>query len=399
MIDPCFQLLINAAARLSSVSSSSISASTDASSTEAEVRQLWVVDENGAGAEVDIAHALTTNSAPHQCLTNRYDIYQQLCAAGADKQCLSLSDFDFSSWLGDQHKVNSPSSTAAKPNIALYRVSKERPSSHWVINHLAQILPENGVLILSGKKTEGIKSYVEKTTKQLHFTGRAEKHGDNYLAILHKSKPLDNTSKWLEHKNYNQLRPIGAAFSRELMSKPGVYGWDKIDSGSELLATSFLEIEAEQASADKENNDLGIDLGCGYGYLSIALQTAGYKTIYSTDNNPAALAAAEVNLRSAIGYTGRQNLILGDAGDTIETKAQVVLCNPPFHQGFNVDAALTQKFIRNAARLTARNGYSLFVVNSFIPLEKIAKHSFQHCKLRVNNGKFKVIELRHQPVK
>ena len=83
----------------------------------------------------------------------------------------------------------------------------------------------------------------------------------------------------------------------------------------------------------------------------------------------AALAAAEKNI-TANNIVGR--IQASDAGDQVSDKADVILCNPPFHQGFSVDGDLTTRFLKNTKRLLHKHGFAFFVVNQFIPVEKKA---------------------------
>ena len=71
----------------------------------------------------------------------------------------------------------------------------------------------------------------------------------------------------------------------------------------------------------------------------------------------------------------------------------LILCNPPFHQGFSVDAALTDKFLRQTRRLLSAGGVAVFVVNQFIPLERAAEKYFRRIETAARNQSFKLIRL------
>ena len=67
-----------------------------------------------------------------------------------------------------------------------------------------------------------------------------------------------------------------------MYSKPGIYGWQKIDRGSALLIEQLSDVLASMARAPKRL----ADLGCGYGYLSImAAQQLPDCQWLMTDNN------------------------------------------------------------------------------------------------------------------
>ena len=111
-----------------------------------------------------------------------------------------------------------------------------------------------------------------------------------------------------------------------------------------------------------------------------------------TDNNAAALHVARHNCEL---NNINADVIAADAGDQIQQTFDLILCNPPFHQGFSVDGDLTDKFILSTKRLLARHGTALFVVNQFIPLERKARQHFRQVNILANNGSFKLVTLGH----
>ena len=80
-----------------------------------------------------------------------------------------------------------------------------------------------------------------------------------------------------------------------------------------------------------------------------------------------------------------------DCGGGIDERFDLVLCNPPFHQGFGVERDLSERFVAAARRLTANDGMALFVTNAFIPIERIARAHFRDVNRVVENGRFKLV--------
>lgn len=330
---------------------------------------LIVADENWANVNWQMAQSSAQRSI--QIFSNRYDI--ERCASAANLDSV-FNDFDFS---------------ALEPNsidTVLFRVSKERASSHHIINQAAKLLRPNGQLLLTGEKNDGLKSYVKQACKLFSDKTTAQKHGAYYLAAvtLHEKQqqPLDD-------KNYSQTRSVKGL---SLDSKPGIFGWEKIDRGSAFLIEHLPQFLARHKTAPKTL----LDLGCGYGYLSSQASQHGFTQITATDNNAAALAATAVNFSQ---LTIETQVIASDAGDQISQRFDSILCNPPFHQGFSVDGDMTEKFLSAAKRLVTSAGQALFVVNTFIPLEHKAKDYFRYIEVLANNGSFKLVALSQQEPK
>ena len=80
-------------------------------------------------------------------------------------------------------------------------------------------------------------------------------------------------------------------------------------------------------------------------------------------------------------------------GASLTPGYDVILCNPPFHQGFDVERTLTESFLAASARLLKKRGQALFVVNSFIALEKVAGRYFGEVTAVADNKRFKLVLL------
>ncbi|WP_053980009.1 class I SAM-dependent methyltransferase [Marinagarivorans algicola] len=336
--------------------------------TPAEANTLWFADENSysaLGALTPYMHNLTV-------LTNRFDIYQQAQTLGLKSV---FNDVDF---------------TAACPvatDAVFMRISKEKAVTHHAINQAVNTLSLHGQLHLAGYKNEGIKTYAQKAATLFNHSSKLKKQKDSHICSLSHPKAAAHT-ELLDSSHYTQLRTIGEYAGKQLVSKPGVFGYEKIDDGSQLLLESAQVFLSQHACIHTQARTL--DLGCGYGLLAMTAHQWGLQHITATDNNAAALSAIRAG---AAQNNININVIAADAGKGITDTFDIILCNPPFHQGFEVSGDLTDKFLRNASQLLAKNGCALFVVNSFIAIEKKALSIFKYQKTLCNNKQFKVVLL------
>ena len=331
-----------------------------------EGKCLIVADENWDQAPwMTVAQS---GNASRVLLSNRYEIALAAEQTGVPTQ---FSDFDFSDL------------EAASFDSILFRVSKERAVSHHIINQASVLLKRGGMLMLSGEKTDGVKTYARHACKLFADSCQPQKLGNYYLARLTNYR---DDQKPLDDKNYLALRPIGSPDNLPLQSKPGIFGWNKIDQGSALLLNQLPHFLQSFGEAKQPQSLL--DLGCGYGFLACAAAQQGFTQITATDNNAAALRACKANF-AALEVDG--TVIAGDAGSQIEECFDAIICNPPFHQGFNIDSELTAKFLLASKRLLAPRGRALFVVNNFIALEKKAQDYFPRVREVARSGSFKLI--------
>jgi len=299
----------------------------------------------------------------------------------------AFNDFDFS-------KIEK------KYDFCLYRISKEKLVCHHIFNHVRKILRDEGKLLLIGQKNEGIKSYHKAMTSRLDFSGVLKKNGDHYLAALVKTN-RETTDARLDDKEYTQLRKITGHENFSFLSKPGLYGWNKVDKGSEFLITSLLADPLFQKTKNNKRTRV-LDLGCGYGYLSLRLLQAlkqgilePFNELCATDNNAAAVNACRAYLEKlSATHDILLNVSADDCGKSLPGKFELIVCNPPFHQGFDIRQELSSKFVKSTHQRLHAEGSAYFVVNVFVALEKLARQHFNDVSMLANNGQFKVLRLR-----
>lgn len=327
-------------------------------------RSLWLADENLLSANLSAQDNTLV-------ITNRIDLENHLKRQGWK---VFFSDYDLS--------IVEDSSL----DRVIYRVSKEKPVVHYLINQAFRCLKADGQLFLAGDKSEGIKTYFSKAQK-LFGSGECTKADkDTWLATLNKqniefSNPLDD-------KDYPSLR-ISASDERfEYYSKPGVFGWDKIDKGSAYLIEHLDNFLMTLPEPPKN----ALDLGCGYGYLSLNLQHLDIP-VTATDNNAAAILACERNFNR---YPINGKVVAASCAQGIQEKFDLIICNPPFHAGFSTDGDLTDRFVKAAYDRLNSRGIACFVTNLHIPLERKATRYFHQAEVIAANGNFKLVRLTHK---
>lgn len=327
---------------------------------EKSPKALWIADEQTDIEELVIAFS----SSPKPFLiSNRYEQVRTWKAAqGEGMAC----DYQFSSLTKE-----------LLPDQIFFRLAKEKALVHYIVNESLSLLPIGGILWIAGEVKEGIKSLLEKL-EDFPSLKISQERGKARLVRVEKTTAI--TTPILDDRGYGSWHEL----ERGYVSKPGIFGWSKLDEGTELLWKTL--------PADLSPRSI-LDLGCGYGWLAVEAGKRWPKAeLVATDNNVTALLAAEQNF-VRLGLK-KWAITPSDAGDEIEQKFDLILCNPPFHQGFAWEGDLSLKFLQAAARLLSLDGTAYFVVNSFIPLERKAAPFFPSIKTLENNGRFKVIALR-----
>lgn len=324
-------------------------------------KTLWIADENIFDVALPAHDDITV-------VTNRIDVFNQL-----QKQHwrVFFSDYDFS--VVDAHSIDT----------VVYRISKEKPVVHHIINAAHDCLKDDGKLILAGDKNEGLKTYFTKAKKRFGEGQMQKVIKDTWLAEL--IKYTDGTR--LDDKDYTSLREVCSDERFTYVSKPGVYGWDKIDKGSQFLIENLDSFLMTLPEPPKN----ALDIGCGYGYLTLNLSHLDIP-ITATDNNAAAILACQRNIDR---HPINAKVTANNCAEGITDKFDLVICNPPFHTGFSVDNDLTNRFLKATQQRLQTKGIACFVTNLHIPIEQKAREYFHQAECILANSHFKLVRISH----
>lgn len=168
-----------------------------------------------------------------------------------------------------------------------------------------------------------------------------------------------------------------------LLSRPGLFAWDRIDLGSRLLA--------EHLPTDLAGR--GADLGAGVGYLSVQAlaRCPGIVALDSYEAEARALELARSNLSAEA-----ERLPLGffwhDVTVGVPQRYDFIVSNPPFHQGRADRPDLGRAFIAAAAAALVPGGRLCLVANRHLPYEGILAENFATVRTVVEAHGFKVLE-------
>lgn len=166
-----------------------------------------------------------------------------------------------------------------------------------------------------------------------------------------------------------------------------VFSRDSLDIGTRF----FLQhLPASNSALDV------IDLGCGNGVVGLmAAVNNSAAAVHFIDESFMAVASAQENFHAAFADTRQATFAVGDGlTGFASASADLILCNPPFHQHNTVGDQLAQSMFRESLRVL-RNGGELWVVgNRHLDYHANLKRLFKNCTLVDSNAKFVVLKAR-----
>ena len=248
-----------------------------------------------------------------------------------------------------------------------------------------QSLRSGGHFYLAGANGEGAKSYfryAEQLFGPIAVRGYRKgcRVGFARKPVVERPLPKLFQEPWLAHNYFRQHEVMVDGHTLHVCSRPGVFSWDRLDIGTQALL-NVLEIDP---------TDSILDLGCGSGILgAVAALRAVQGDVLLLDANANAVNAA----RQTLVANGIHNAGVewSDCAAIVDDRTfDVVVTNPPFHQGKAIQYDVAFQFVRDAARLLDPGGRFYLVANRFIPYEAAIRQWVGHVDTIHEDQRFKV---------
>jgi 16S rRNA (guanine1207-N2)-methyltransferase len=164
-----------------------------------------------------------------------------------------------------------------------------------------------------------------------------------------------------------------------LWTQPGVFSWDRIDTGTALLLAALPPLKGA-----------GADLGCGIGVLALdVLANPAVTRLVMIDIDRRAIEAARRNIDDP-----RAETLWTDVRTASLEGLDFVVMNPPFHAAGQKDDALGAAFIDKASASLRKGGACWLVANRQLPYEAVLTPRFASVTLKAQTGLYKVYEAR-----
>ncbi len=237
--------------------------------------------------------------------------------------------------------------------------------------------PEGGYVLASLPNTLGGKT-AEKTLAEIAGdAGSLSKHKCRaFWTVKHASLVNEALAQeWIDDDLPREIEP-------GLWSRPGLFSWDRIDPGSELLADSVPEY----------TKGIGIDIGAGTGFLSREILThcANVERMDLIEADYRALFCQEQTMAP---FGERCTIKWADAlKDLPRATYDFALMNPPFHTGRADNSALGKAFIRAASLTLKPSGTLWLVANRHLPYEAELAACFRSHEMLEDEDGYKIIK-------
>ena len=153
----------------------------------------------------------------------------------------------------------------------------------------------------------------------------------------------------------------------------------------------FAEVEArmlERLDLVRLSPRNVLDVGCGAGVLAAALASHSPKVrLTLCDVSAPAVEASRATL-AANGLAG--DVFASNVFSEVNGRFDMIISNPPFHDGLQTSLEAAQALIRGAVRHLNSGGELRIVANAFLPYPQVLDETFGFHEVIAQTGRFKV---------
>ncbi|MGM9998857.1 MAG: class I SAM-dependent methyltransferase [Candidatus Bruticola sp.] len=273
-------------------------------------------------------------------------------------------------------------------DVAIILGTSSRAENYVNFVRALRSVKSGGLIVFSIANTLGAGSFEKSMIEYIPLVAQQSKFHCRTFAIrvpeniTAKEHMTELLQKWEEGFSYRVCSESG------LLSRPGIFSWNKADGGSKLLA-EYIKNKAQLRG-------VGADLGSANGFLTKAvLESRSCKAgevsrIDLFEDEYISLAAAkalfkEKNPKVRIGYSWADVI-----SDVPSEQYDWIVMNPPFHQGQTRVLNLGREFVASAARALTWRGVLYVVVNRTLPYEDTLAEYFKNYEKVAENNSFKV---------
>ena len=258
--------------------------------------------------------------------------------------------------------------------------SRQREHSRALLARAMTLAGGSGRVVACAANNAGARSLQDDLAALAGPVGVLTKHKCRVVWTLPGNIDRAQVDAWLA---LDAVRPI---LDGRVVSRPGLFAWDRVDAASALLAEHLPGDLVGRAA----------DLGAGWGFLSIELLERN-PGLVALDAFEAQHRALPLLARNLAHFAPRVAVATrwADVTAGIDDRYDVIVSNPPFHADDRTDRPeLGRRFIEAAAGALKIGGHFFMVANRHLPYEATLGALFREVRPLADARGFKVYEAR-----
>lgn len=261
--------------------------------------------------------------------------------------------------------------------LVMIKIPKANALLEQQLIDLQAAVTNQTVIIAAGKAQSIHKSTIALFEKYLGPTTTSLAKKKSRLIFCHPSGDARNKSPyptiWRQENSTFTIHNLANVFSRQ-----------QLDIGARF----FLQY---LPSCDNLNV---VDLGCGNGVIGLNILSKSHpKSLAFVDESTMAIESAKINVEFNIpDKYGLTSYTTSNCLAHIEQPcADLVLCNPPFHQQNTITEHIAKQMFVDAKRALHVRGELRIVCNRHLGYFNFIKKQFGNCRIIASNKKFSIL--------
>lgn len=163
-------------------------------------------------------------------------------------------------------------------------------------------------------------------------------------------------------------------------TQAGVFSADGLDEGTRFLLEALSEVKVAKGCKV-------LDACCGAGAIGLVVAAEHDAEVTYADDDLLALDCCRATVGAGPTVVAADLTRSAPGG-----KFDLIVCNPPFHQGLSEDRSFVPKFVPVAAKAVGPGGRMVMVANRFLPYEQDLARAFEFVTVVAEDRRWRVWE-------
>lgn len=248
--------------------------------------------------------------------------------------------------------------------LQLARPLEALEEAAWLVSRFAA----DDVVLLAGGREKHLNRSMN-TELERHFDSVRASRGARKSRVLIGADPLHSAAERtapprIPRRHRDHL--LGAPL--DLRAYGLTFGAARVDPGTRFLLETMLDPNSRTSRWEPDQGGTVVDLGCGNGTVSVVLaQHTRHARIIASDDSASAVRSTQATLAANEVSAERVEVHHADGLEHLaDSSVQMVVLNPPFHQGAALTADIAHHLFAESARTLVPGGRLWCVWNSHL---------------------------------
>lgn len=251
------------------------------------------------------------------------------------------------------------------PDIVLWRLPRAVSGVEDVAEALSAWLKPSA-RVVAGARVKHM-TIAQNAALERSFARVSASRGRQRSRVLHATGARPSLARWPMRRHLTEL-------DLTVISRGDVFATNRLDDGTRLLLRTLTRIapQPRRHPSYAPSAGVAIDFGSGSGIIATWLAVRGY-TVTAIDVSQHALQSTRLTAHANQVQVGTRRS--DGFGKTPDASADLIVSNPPFHEGAAKDSTPTLEMIRRAGGVLRPGGELWLVYNSHLPyLPELRRH-------------------------